>query len=97
MQPFYDADLDTVRSMTASMPLCHGAPVHQGHPACLGIGDLVLADWGDPVLPETGETALFRPCGPSALAGLKSVDLPFFISHVPGAMLVTDLKESILP
>ena len=97
MRPFYDVDLDTVRSIAATMPLSHGAPLHQGDPALLGISDLAAADWGDPVLPQTTETAVFWPCGLTALAALKAADLPFFISHAPGAMLVTDLKESILP
>jgi uncharacterized protein YcsI (UPF0317 family) len=96
MRPFATSDVETVRSITARMPLCHGAPLHVGNPAGLGIVDLARADWGDPVLPEPGEAPVFWPCGLTALAALENAGLPFFISHAPGAMLVTDLKEADL-
>jgi uncharacterized protein YcsI (UPF0317 family) len=41
------------------------------------------------------ETALFWPCGLTSLAALQAARLPFFITHAPGAMLVTDIKEEI--
>ncbi len=43
------------------------------------------------------ETAVFWLCRLTAAASLKTADLPFCVSHAPGAMLVTDLKESTLP
>lgn len=91
MRPFADDDLNRVTAITSDMPLSHGAPLHAGDPAPLGIHDLAAADWGDPVLPNVGETAVFWPCGLTALVALKAASLPFFISHAPGAMLVTDL------
>lgn len=93
MRPFHKDDVEGVISITADMPLSHGAPLHLGDPAALGIADLDHADWGDVVLPDEDETAVFWPCGLTALQALKNAKIPFFISHAPGAMLVTDLKE----
>ncbi|KAB1122021.1 D-glutamate cyclase family protein [Neorhizobium galegae] len=93
MRPFRRDDVDRVISTTAGMPLSHGAPLHVGDPAELGIKALDQADWGDVVLPNEDETAVFWPCGLTALQALKNASIPFFISHAPGAMLVTDLKE----
>ncbi|SMF55827.1 Uncharacterized protein YcsI, UPF0317 family [Xaviernesmea oryzae] len=97
MRPFRSEDLARVVAITEGMPLSHGAPVHIGDAARLGIDDLAQAHWGDPVLPEAGETAVYWPCGLTALAAIQNAGLPFFISHAPGAMLVTDLKETFRP
>ncbi|WP_164901673.1 D-glutamate cyclase family protein [Neorhizobium lilium] len=93
MRPFHKEDIDRVTLITAGMPLSHGAPLYVGDPAELGIKALDHADWGDVVLPNEDETAVFWPCGLTALQALKNAHIPFFISHAPGAMLVTDLKE----
>lgn len=94
MRPFVFADVDRVKALTERMPLSHGAPIHVGDPSALGIRSLSSADWGEVVLPEENEIALFWPCGLSALAALQTAGLPIFVSHAPGAMLVTDLKEN---
>lgn len=97
MRPFRESDLGRVAQFTAAMPLSHGAPIHAGAADVLGIENLAIADWGDPVLPEAGEIPVFWPCGLTALAALQNAALPFFISHAPGSMLVTDLKEVFRP
>jgi len=86
-----------VIAITSRLTRSHGAPVHGGDPAELGIKDLDHPDWGEPLRPEPGEVALFWACGLTALAALQAARLPFFITHAPGAMLVTDLREGELP
>jgi uncharacterized protein YcsI (UPF0317 family) len=95
MRPFARADVDRVREITARLPLSHGAPVHEGSAAELGIVDTSRPDWGEPLSAEDEEVTLFWACGLTALAALKASRLPFFITHAPGAMLVTDLKETL--
>lgn len=97
MRPFATADIGRVRDITARLPRSHGAPLHEGAPAGIGIPDPRRPDWGEPLAPEPGETALFWACGLTALAALQEAVLPFFITHAPGAMLVTDLIEEALP
>jgi len=94
MRPFAEADAPRVAAITAKLPRSHGAPLPERDPARLGILDLDHPDWGEALRPEPGETALFWPCGLTALAALEAADLPFFITHAPGAMLVTDLIEA---
>jgi uncharacterized protein YcsI (UPF0317 family) len=95
MRPFAQSDVARVKTITAKLPMCHGAPLHEGAPADLGVHDPLRPDWGEPLDVEPGETALFWACGLTALAALQTAELPFFITHSPGAMLVTDLKETL--
>jgi uncharacterized protein YcsI (UPF0317 family) len=71
----------------------HGAPVHIGFPQRLGIADLSRPDFGDPVILMDDELPVFWACGvtPQYVAELSR--LPFCITHSPGKMLVTDLKN----
>jgi len=93
MRPFAAADAPRVRSITSRLPLSHGAPLHEGAAADLGIADVERPDWGEPLGALPGEVALFWACGLTALAALQAARVPFFMTHAPGAMLVTDLKE----
>jgi uncharacterized protein YcsI (UPF0317 family) len=95
MRPFARADVGRVREITSRLRLSHGAPVHEGSAAELGIVDINRPDWGEPLSAEDGEVPLFWACGLTALAALKNSQLPFFITHAPGAMLVTDVKEAL--
>ena len=97
MRPFVRGDADRVVAITSRLPRSHGAPLHQGASAELGIVDVDRPDWGEPLPMEPGEIALFWACGLTALAALQAAELPFFITHAPGAMLVTDLQEGAQP
>jgi uncharacterized protein YcsI (UPF0317 family) len=91
MRPFLPADVPRVIDITARLPRVHGAPVHVGDPAALGIRDLSRPDYGDAVTVRDGETPLFWACGVTPQAALLAAGLPFAITHAPGHMLVTDL------
>ena len=43
-----------------------------------------------------GEVPLYWGCGLTALAALERSKIPLFITHAPGAMLVTDLPNESL-
>lgn len=94
MRPFADRDVETVVEVTSRLPLSHGAPIHRGDPTALGIRDPDRPDWGEPLRLVPGETALYWGCGLTALAALQAAALPFFVTHAPGAMLVTDPTEA---
>jgi uncharacterized protein YcsI (UPF0317 family) len=93
MRPFRDAQVATVEEVTARFPRVHGAPLHAGDPAVLGITNVATPDWGEVLLPEAGETPLFWGCGLTALAALEASGIPLFITHAPGKMLITDLRN----
>jgi uncharacterized protein YcsI (UPF0317 family) len=81
-------------TISGSMPSVHGAPVHIGDPAALGITDLDRPDFGDPVEPEPGDVPVFWACGVTPQAALMASAPPFAITHAPGFMFVSDKRDS---
>ena len=71
----------------------HGAPVHVGDPAALGIADLDAPDFGDRVRIGPGEVPVFWACGvtPQAVALEARPSLAIF--HAPGHMFITDRRH----
>jgi len=88
-----DRVADAVR-ITSRYPVVHGAPVHVGDPAGLGIADLTAPDYGDAVRIAPGEIPVFWACGVTPQAAVVESRPPFAISHAPGHMLVTDARDS---
>lgn len=89
------ADLvETAVSVTARYPQVHGAPVHTGDPAELGIADLDAPDYGDPVRPAEGDVPVFWACGVTPQAAVLESRLPLAITHEPGQMLITDARDT---
>lgn len=84
---------DAVR-VTARYPAVHGAPVHVGDPAALGIDDLDKPDYGDPVEIRPGEVPVFWGCGVTPQAAVVESRPSLAISHAPGHMLITDARDS---
>ena len=77
--------------VTSRYPKAHGAPVHIGDPADIGISDLGAPDFGVPVEVKPGETTVFWACGitPQVVALQSGVE--FMITHAPGHMFITDV------
>lgn len=96
MRPFANAQVETASHVTARFPRVHGAPLHAGDPAALGIMDIRRPDYGEVLIPGPGETPLFWGCGLTALAALETCGIPLFITHAPGKMLITDLRNDSL-
>jgi uncharacterized protein YcsI (UPF0317 family) len=96
MRPFSPADAIRAIQITSRFPSVHGAPVHIGLPEQIGIADLSKPDYGDPVELRDGELPVFWACGVTPQAVIAAARPPFAITHAPGAMLVTDLKNSRL-
>jgi uncharacterized protein YcsI (UPF0317 family) len=74
-------------------PRAHGAPVHLGDPAAIGIRDITRPDFGDPVEIRPGELPVFWACGVTPQAVLMQARPPFAITHKPGHMFLTDLRD----
>ena len=90
MRPVAAGDVARAGAVTAAFPEQHGAPVHSGDPAAIGIADLGWPDYGDAVEVRDGEVPVFWACGVTSQAALERARLPFFMAHAPGSMLVTD-------
>ncbi len=91
MRPFKAADAIRAVEITARFPNVHGAPVHLGNPAEIGITDLANPDYGDAVDVRSGEIPVFWACGVTPQAAITQARPAFCITHAPGAMLLTDL------
>ena len=79
--------------ITTRFPLVHGAPVHLAEPELLGITDLEKPDWGDPPGMQPGEIPVFWACGVTPQAAIEQARPKICITHTPGHMLITDLRN----
>ncbi|QDU39999.1 hypothetical protein Mal4_43530 [Maioricimonas rarisocia] len=96
MRPFLPAQAIQAIQITSRFPAVHGAPVHFGDPAQIGIEDLGRPDFGDPVEIHPGETPVFWACGVTPQVALMQARLPLVITHSPGCMFVTDRRDAEL-
>lgn len=83
---------DAVR-ITSRYPSVHGAPVHVGDPAAIGIDDLAHPDFGDAVDIAPGTVPVFWACGVTPQSVVMSSKPELAITHAPGYMLVTDARD----
>ncbi len=91
MRPMKAADAIRAVQITSRYPAVHGAPLHLGDPALIGIKDLAQPDYGDAVDVMPDELPVFWACGVTPQAALMQARPPLAITHAPGAMLITDL------
>ena len=94
MRAFAPADAIRAIVISARFPKAHGAPVHLGDPAAIGIADILQPDYGDPPILREGDVPVFWACGVTPQAALAAAAPPFAITHDPGHMLVTDRPSS---
>lgn len=96
MRPLTPADAIRAVQVTSRYPSVHGAPVHWGNPAAIGIQDLSHPDFGDPVTIRPGEEPVFWACGVTPQSVVMASRPDFCITHSPGCMFVTDLRDEEL-
>lgn len=96
MRPIpYDLVVKAV-NVTAAMPRVHGAPIHIGSPEQIGIKDIFSPDYGDAVTVNDGEVPVFWPCGVTPQNAVMNAKPPMAITHAPGHMFITDVKNTSL-
>lgn len=93
MRPMTPAQAVRAVQVTGRFPRAHGAPVHFGDPKAIGIRDLDRPDFGDPVELRRDEVPVFWACGVTPQAVAMQARLPLLITHKPGHMFVTDLRD----
>ena len=96
MRPLTPQQAVRATQVTTRFHLTHGAPVHFGAAEEIGIKDLNRPDFGDPVTIRRGEIPVFWACGVTSALAATSARLPLVITHAPGHMFVTDLKDEDL-
>jgi uncharacterized protein YcsI (UPF0317 family) len=96
MRPFNASDAIRAIQICTRFPAVHGAPIHLGDPRLIGIEDLERPDYGDAVQIQDTEIPLFWACGVTPQVALAAARLPLAITHSPGCMLITDVRNSQL-
>ena len=96
MRPLRPADAIRAVQITSRFPSVHGAPVHLGMPEQIGIADIDNPDYGDAVPVGRDELPVFWACGVTPQAAIAAVKPAFCITHAPGSMLITDLRNTKL-
>jgi uncharacterized protein YcsI (UPF0317 family) len=93
MRPMRPRQAIEATRICAKYPLAHGAPVHFGDASAIGIQDVMQPDFGDAVDIHSGEVPVFWACGVTPQAALMAAKPPFAITHKPGHMFLTDLRD----
>lgn len=63
MRPYPPHQIVPAVQITSRYQRVHGAPVHTGDPAAIGIDDVMNPDYGDAVTMAPGEVPLFLAWG----------------------------------
>lgn len=93
MRPVPEKDVVRAVQVTSRFPAVHGAPVHVGNPASIGIRDIHQPDFGDRVTVKEGEVPVFWACGVTPQAVAMHMKPEIMITHTPGHMFITDMHE----
>ena len=93
MRPMTPAQAVRAVQITTRFHQTHGAPVHIGSPGEIGIKDLNRPEFGDVVTIRPGEIPVFWACGVTSQLAATSIPLRRVITHAPGHMFVSDLKD----
>ena len=96
MRPMKPDEAVRAAQVTTRFHLTHGAPIHLGSPEDIGIKDLGRPNFGDPVTIRADEIPVFWACGVTAMLAATSTPLPLVITHAPGHMFVSDLRDEDL-
>lgn len=96
MRPMTAADAIRAIQITSRFPAVHGAPIHIGNPAEIGITNIDIPDFGDPVEIRANELPVFWACGVTPQEAIRAARLPIAITHSPGHMLLTDIPNATL-
>ena len=82
---------------TSRFPAVHGAPVHIGDPEAIGITDPMKPDFGDSWPPaDKNDVPVYWACGVTPQAVAMNSKPELVITHSPGHMFVTNIRDEDL-
>ena len=96
MRPMKPSEAIKAVQVTSRYPSVHGAPIHIGDPSAIGITNLESPDFGDAVPIKSNEIPVFWACGVTPQAAIMAAKPPLVITHSPGCMFVTDVRDEEL-
>ena len=83
--------------ITVKMPNVHGAPVHMGDAAEVGVADVMKPDYGEAVDFYEGEIPVFWPCGvtpQAAAAAEESLRKSRRVIFMAGVLLLCQIQRA---
>ena len=92
MRPIAETDVDAVLAVSRRYPQLHGAPVHVGDPAAIGVDLEKPLEAIGPIDVAPGEVPVFWACGVTTQAAIERKRPPLAYTHVSSRMLVCDLR-----
>ena len=93
MRPLSPADVVRAVQITSRFPKAHGTPIHFGSPEEIGITNIDAPDFGEAVTIQEGEVPVFWACGVTTQIAILQAKPELAITHAPGYMFVTDVKD----
>ncbi len=96
MRPLTSSQTIRAVNITSRYARAHGAPVHFGNPHEIGIEDINTPDFGEPVEIRENEAPVFWACGVTPQVAIETAQPSFAITHAPGHMFVSDIKDDKL-
>lgn len=93
MRPIHKNQVEKAARITGLFPNVHGAPVHFGNPSQIGISRIENPDYGEFVEIKDDEIPVFWACGVTPQNVLVKAKLPLAITHAPGYMFISDIKN----
>jgi len=96
MRPIHEPKVVRCVQITSRFPMAHGAPLHIGNPAKMGIRNIEHPDYGDYVEIKEDEVPVFWACGVTAQAAALRSRPRLMITHSPGHMFITDVRDEEL-
>jgi len=96
MRPIPSDKITRAVQITSRYASVHGAPIHIGDPATIGIKNLKKPDFGDPVTIKKGEVPVFWACGVTPQVAVTKARPDLCITHAPGHMFISDLLNEEL-
>lgn len=92
MRPFTPSEAEHAAEITAHYPMGHGAPIHTGDPAAIGISDINRPDYAPPLSIADDQICVFWACGVTPQEAIGFAKPSLAITHAPGHMFVSDIE-----
>lgn len=93
MRPLAPSDVARAVHTTGRLPAAHGAPIHIGDPAGLGITDLRSSPYGDVanIALRPSDVPVFWACSVTADLAARHARPDFMITFIPNYFFITDI------
>lgn len=96
MRPMTISQAIKATEITAQFKNVHGTPIHIGNPKAIGIENINDPDYGEAVTIHQNEIPVFWGCGVTPQSVALDAKPEIMITHSPGHMFITDIKNSEL-